>query len=140
MPEYFKPWRRKLGTLTLLMACVFMSAWTRSLIMDDQISIPLRTYVSDRFPHLDSISYVVNSTHGQIYLTERRVYAYQSATRLLGINDDVRIRIHYIFVVPPLVALSAYLLLSKVRGKKTVPTGQVQTTAANRIFASRRSS
>jgi len=31
MGEFFKPWRRKLGLLTLMMACVLMSGWVRSL-------------------------------------------------------------------------------------------------------------
>ncbi len=31
MGEFFNPWRRKLGLLTLLVACVLMSGWVRSL-------------------------------------------------------------------------------------------------------------
>jgi len=30
MGEFFKGWRRKTGVVTLVMACVFMSAWVRS--------------------------------------------------------------------------------------------------------------
>ena len=30
MGEFFKPWRRKLGVVTLLMACVFAAGWSRS--------------------------------------------------------------------------------------------------------------
>ena len=35
MGEYFKPWRRKVGVLTLLLACVAMVGWVRSLRTGD---------------------------------------------------------------------------------------------------------
>jgi len=31
MGDYFKPWRRKIGVVTLVMACVFAAGWVRSL-------------------------------------------------------------------------------------------------------------
>ncbi len=31
MGDYFKPWRRKIGVMMLLMACVFAAGWVRSL-------------------------------------------------------------------------------------------------------------
>lgn len=31
IPEYFKPWRRKIGVFVLLLACLFTAAWFRSL-------------------------------------------------------------------------------------------------------------
>ena len=37
MREFFKPWRRKIGLLTLLMACVFMAGWVRSSFIRDWI-------------------------------------------------------------------------------------------------------
>jgi len=30
MGEFFKPWRRKIGVATLVMACVFMAVWVKS--------------------------------------------------------------------------------------------------------------
>lgn len=33
--SFFKPWRRKLGLLTLLMACVFAAGWVRSRFSED---------------------------------------------------------------------------------------------------------
>jgi hypothetical protein len=38
MGEFFTPWRRKAGCVTLVMACVFMAAWLRSLTTRDQIT------------------------------------------------------------------------------------------------------
>lgn len=35
MREFFKPWRRKAGCVTLVMACVFMGVWVRSEITAD---------------------------------------------------------------------------------------------------------
>jgi hypothetical protein len=36
MGEYFKPWRRKVGCVTLIVACVFAAGWVRSFyVVDD---------------------------------------------------------------------------------------------------------
>jgi hypothetical protein len=37
MPTYFHGWRRKLGVVTLVMACVLIAAWVRSLSMNDNL-------------------------------------------------------------------------------------------------------
>jgi len=36
--EFFKPTRRKLGVMTLVIACVFAAGWMRSLFFIDGIS------------------------------------------------------------------------------------------------------
>jgi hypothetical protein len=41
MGEYFKPWRRKIGVITLMMACVFMGGWVRSLEFIDVFNCPI---------------------------------------------------------------------------------------------------
>ena len=57
MGDFFKGWRRKVGLLTLLMACVFMGGWVRS---------------QDRFDALDicgeTFRYGINSVDGRIRL------------------------------------------------------------------------
>lgn len=40
MPKFFHGWRRKLGCLTLLLACVFAVGWVRSPFIQDAIHIP----------------------------------------------------------------------------------------------------
>jgi len=35
MGDYFSPWRRKIGVVTLLMACMFAAGWVRSMIVSD---------------------------------------------------------------------------------------------------------
>ena len=40
MGEYFHGWKRKLGVMTLAVACLFMAGWIRSFLVHDQIQIP----------------------------------------------------------------------------------------------------
>ena len=37
MGDYFKPWRRKIGMIPLVLACVFSAGWVRSQRIQDQI-------------------------------------------------------------------------------------------------------
>lgn len=39
MSEFFKPWRRKIGVVTLVMACALMAGWVRSSVKFDGIEI-----------------------------------------------------------------------------------------------------
>jgi len=41
MGEFFSPWRRKFGVMTLVMACAFMAGWVRSLCHFDNVAIPV---------------------------------------------------------------------------------------------------
>ena len=41
MGEFFRGWRRKAGCVTLVMACIFVGAWARSLGTFDVINFPL---------------------------------------------------------------------------------------------------
>ncbi len=47
MGEFFKGWRRKIGIVTLLMACVFMAGWVRSLAMCDVFRFPTGQHTCD---------------------------------------------------------------------------------------------
>ena len=40
MREFFRGWRRKVGCVTLVMACVLMAGWVRSLQVIEAISLP----------------------------------------------------------------------------------------------------
>ena len=55
MGAYFKPWRRKIGVVTLVMACVFMGGWLRSLWICDSV-----------FFVKDGNLYSLNSANGKI--------------------------------------------------------------------------
>ena len=37
MLNFFKPWRRKAGCVTLVMACVLMVGWVRSFFLNDEL-------------------------------------------------------------------------------------------------------
>lgn len=39
MGDYFKPWRRKFGVMTLVLACVFLGGWFRSRTTRDNFFI-----------------------------------------------------------------------------------------------------
>jgi hypothetical protein len=39
MGTYFKPWRRKIGLVTLILACVFATGWIRGLSRRDKLII-----------------------------------------------------------------------------------------------------
>ena len=43
MGDFFKPWRRKIGVATLLMACVLMAGWIRSPTGRDRLRFPIDT-------------------------------------------------------------------------------------------------
>jgi hypothetical protein len=52
MGEFFKGWRRKVGSLTLVLALVFMVGWVRSFYVSDVILFPtanaMNTWISDK--------------------------------------------------------------------------------------------
>jgi hypothetical protein len=42
MHDFVKGWKRKVGVVTLVMACVLTAAWVRSLTVMDTVWIPAR--------------------------------------------------------------------------------------------------
>ncbi len=54
MYEFFHGWRRKLGVVTLVMACVAMGGWVRSQYVQDTILLP------GMVPHIC----IINDSHG----------------------------------------------------------------------------
>src|SRR4051794_19488286 len=47
MRDFFKGWRRKLGCVTLVMACVFMAGWVRSIGISDWITLNAGNFQCD---------------------------------------------------------------------------------------------
>ena len=47
MGEFFKPWRRRIGMMTLVMALVFMVGWVRSPLVTDMIGYSTRVNSAD---------------------------------------------------------------------------------------------
>ena len=44
-----KPWRRKIGVVTLVIGCVFIAAWVRSFRFEDAYLFPNGQYITDSF-------------------------------------------------------------------------------------------
>lgn len=57
MGEYFKPWRRKFGVITLALACVLMAVWMRSLTYLNSVVVSRGDFRIDR----------VRSTNGCLF-------------------------------------------------------------------------
>ena len=147
MGSDFKPWQRKLGVLTLVVACVFAIGWVRSLTIDDAVSVggPDAYHVwiskSGTFrwgkltPGLNKPAYEWSSTPR---LNDDEDFQWNEATLKwrqsfggfdFGSGSSVytpkhhteRWVIPYWSVVFPLALLSAHLLFSKPRAKRTDP-------------------
>lgn len=129
MSLYFKPLRRKIGVTTLVLACLFMGGWFRSLITSETLAIlciaggssegAIAVRPLDRFRLVPvwreggSISKSIKSTDSW-----KRFQCYIDLNRLIFVFP-------YWSIVVPLTLLSAWLLLSKPRNREksaTTPT------------------
>ena len=61
MGEFFRGWKRKIGVLTLLIACVLMLGWVRSLSIEDAATL------SGKTTHL-----ILTSSQSKMVLTRHR--------------------------------------------------------------------
>jgi len=145
MGEFFIPMRRKIGVLTLVMACVFAAGWVRSQTLADCFVFPPKGRTTEAF----------QSRSGYLIWTTATIFYFDTASmmhsfeyRILPLSPSVaadpwiqefnRLRsigclfyhdeierqtefekrcrvIPYRSIVIPLTLLSAYLLLSKPR-------------------------
>lgn len=147
MREFFKPWRAKVGLVTLLMACFFMAGWMRSFFAFDQLYLSPKEsleHVFDSFNgHLrwwtyrgplnrnrQSLFECVRSSPMSDSLGSDDYIGIQWRFRLIGfgsgedVDTDARYSmkvwtIPYWFIVLLLCLLSARLMLSKPRLART---------------------
>ena len=126
MGEFFRGWRRKVGCVTLLMACVFMSAWVRSMMIGDFLH---RTGTGNGFIEAESsngfliwwssskplftkqpppLCWVTGNLSNSLKIQEQWPLIRQFGNRSF-------VAVPYWSVVIPLTLLSAYLLFSKPR-------------------------
>ena len=148
MSEFFKPWRRKIGCVTLLMACVFAAGWVRSPFFTDVISYSTGENSADFWFSADSTfgwfgfrvdrekfsngtpSVTIMGPDFPTWSTSPKgrdeLWFLKSPRRWLGFNagrkkNDIAgdfvlfAAVPYWSIVLPLIALSAYLLLSNPR-------------------------
>jgi hypothetical protein len=134
---YFKPLRRKIGVLMLMMACAFMVGWVRSRNSEQTLSLPIssdakcylqsawseiRLYKTDEIT-IDDERFLRISKGGWSIVDA--VGHEDSATYLSTANAIVHtdlVTVPYWSVVIPLTLLSAWLLLSTPRVKKAPET------------------
>ncbi|MDB5345600.1 MAG: hypothetical protein JWP89_3977 [Schlesneria sp.] len=134
MREFVRGWRRKVGCLTLAMACLLTAAWVRSFVLHDVVVIPI----------WNSYTYVV-SVNGELALEPTYLdrggadpywvtLPYNSDITIFDfLQDDIEwiwrgaglaisktspghttdFIIHYAWLTLPLTLLSAYLILWK---------------------------
>lgn len=146
MPTYFKPLRRKIGVIALVMACVFAGGWVRSLKTRDNLVFPrpkiqhamasaagvLRwtKYVNVGKPIFGANSEPVGDREDHDSFWKNRTvhwrwgalgFDFGSATdadgNLAKQHEMVRWAIPYWSIVIPLTAISIWLLLSKPPAK-----------------------
>jgi hypothetical protein len=96
MKEFFKGWRRKLGVVTLLMACVFMAGW---------LVIP-GSWFEDETVGLD-FTISAGATGFSVN--------WQGFSSTFGLSSEFEWLIPYWSVTIPLTLISLWLLLSKPR-------------------------
>lgn len=145
MREFFKPWRRKAGVVTLGLATLLLAMWVRSRIVGEYLEIPIANaamvvvvskpgsigwfYLRSPKRPMDRCWHVISyPTAGRVEnFFERRDLnlGYGPTTagdfeafRRLGFNHESIMTVPHGSIVLPLTLLSAYLLLRKPRPVK----------------------
>jgi hypothetical protein len=147
MREFFRGWRRKIGVMTLVVACVFMAGWVRSCTTEDdfesdsiydyQVTIGGGQIIWWRIGAKDGVRNLqskrtwrsrplnwrlwpeASQTSGWDILTQYNVPGFSLKTgRRLGESTLVFGVASISWIVVPLTMLSAYLLLSNPRTRK----------------------
>ena len=105
MREFFKGWRRNLGVLTLILACVVTAWWIKSLF-------------SPTLPYRLQIDFEPQGLRVAIQEVEFAAFTTGSLVTITRTNswfNRLVVPLPYWSVVIPLTLLSAWLLLSKPR-------------------------
>jgi len=149
MPTYFKPLRRKMGMVTLMMACVMAAGWVRSFSILEHAYSPLgqqsMVYFSsgDGFiccgrAHARTLDYfprklgwyIVPDVRLEAFLLDWRWIARYAGFGIAVVETSAQVDQNLFVIFPywsmviPLTLLSAWLLLSKPRVAK--PTATVE--------------
>lgn len=131
MGTFFRPLRRKIGTMVLMLTCVFAAGWVRSLGEGDIIFVRdgvILTSTSGRLTISDNvqIKFTRSSPGISIRGASQTLFSSSSNVRLSATNNSTTLlrangwTIHYWSIVIPLTLLSAWLLLSKPKQRKSL--------------------
>ena len=123
MGKTFKPWRRKIGVLTLLLACVFAMGWIRGIRARDLIDTG-RYIPGSRGLVIDSNgnSLTVMTRSGDAICFENGEINTILPVSNASVDCNTIIKTPYWSIVAPVALISAWLLLSKPRQSKTGST------------------
>jgi hypothetical protein len=161
MRDFFKGWRRKVGCVTLMMACVFMAGWMRSTSVVDEFSFLDRTkydvycdssrgcigwvFINDK--RRPSNTSLWNKLRSMIWMTnpnpidvfngaewQFRRAGFGSGKYFYDVNtpfDGTVITVPYWSIVVPLALVSANLLLSESR--QSIPKKSLEPCVAEGV-------
>ena len=140
MGEYFRPWRRRFGLLTLVMACVAFGGWARSMTFCDSVDLPSRLTPTFMPVHVVSLGRCVGMFFPEARIDNKRLLPWFRTNEGIGNCNLLQqphvewkwrfcgfgigwakaegfwhVVIPYWFVITPLTLLSVYVLLSKPR-------------------------
>jgi len=133
MGEFFKGWRRKVGVVALVMACVAMGGWVRSFYVAESIFVTknrsgFRVLSIEGTLHCQRFD-DPNSYYPNVYQSYPLTQGQFVPVEWAWTSKQYHIRqIPHWSIVLPLTLLSAYLLLVKPRVAK--PKKAVEPTAA----------
>ena len=142
MREFFKGWRRKVGCVTLVMACVFAVGWVRSLTrrdtfdfgrveivsLESSLAVAIWPRSNLRLPQwFTEDSRSIDSVFGPHGCRSRGAGFWSSG--IADLQSTLIVVAPYWSIVIPLTLLSAYLLLSKPRVAKTTSAQPDRSTA-----------
>lgn len=146
MWAYFRPWRRKIGIVTLVVACVFAAGWVRSQNTVDGVGIRLYGEMHDLCSAAGGVYWIYGAgiDDGQVriyshdikldpesvlchlssrWITTKELCGFVVFFEYWEERDELTaIKVPYWSIVIPLALLSAYLLLSKPEISKPKPT------------------
>lgn len=141
MREVFKGWRRKVGCVTLVMACVFAAGWLRSLhsreflfiefefpiggrinvyTSANQMDILLQRSTGWEFNFGEVSPIVTPNALNDVWLFDVQTIEEEIVDDVLQVAPGYEVRIYFHAIVIPLTLLSACLILWKPR-KRTEP-------------------
>lgn len=123
MATYFRGWRRKMGCMTLAMACAFMVLWVRSFAStNDQITVWAKHslyshngWVSWNINYVDpSMPFVMQSPTTPVTKSRWEFYGVVVSDTVVFGNQGVKqYWVIYWYFITPLTLFSAWLLLGK---------------------------
>ena len=141
MREFFRGWKRKVGVVTLVMACAFTVGWIRSEFAIDQLrlhseTLGMKLKLDSRYGQcrldvswdgreslvgVDVSSFPISNENRQ--QLESSMWFFRYFEYVMGSSDGRRVTsikgsaltLNYCVMAIPLTLLSAWLLLSKPR-------------------------